>query len=306
MKCLKFLLILTLLMALLSGCQNHMDTTKDNGSDLLVNSVIADGRRFTTTEINADIKNTFNSVLYYRGDHDAGEYLESNKKLVLGKDLDYELYFESNSNRGLDAIIDPPQVHLLITNVRYPYSPDGSQGGYDFSIEVTKWGLRSDFYTSGGPTSREEFSGWAKEDGWIYLGSHTMHLDKITKPHEETMSEKWKEDTKKEIQMYINKFYGTKSADLAPDDLSPGNYHIYVQKFSKSDADSTIIFENENGKVYTGFYYFVHFNSGKSFADLNQVVLVNDSRNAGIDESFRKYLEKVKSDPAVSLEYAIK
>ena len=107
------------------------------------------------------------------------------------------------------------------------------------------------------------------------------------------------ENIKKELQIYMDDNNFDKSDPTL--NLAAGNYHVYVQKFFKSDADSTIIFEHENGSVYTGRYNFVHECSGKFPADLNHVELVENPD----DELFQLYLDKVRADPAVSMEYSV-
>jgi hypothetical protein len=112
------------------------------------------------------------------------------------------------------------------------------------------------------------------------------------------MDDTWNENVKNAIRLYMDKndFYADKS-----DNLAPGNYHIYVQIFSKSDKDS-IIFENENGSIYTGYYYSVHCIPDGQPENLNKVAL-NESSDA---ESYETYFEKVRSDPAVAMEYTAK
>lgn len=84
--------------------------------------------------------------------------------------------------------------------------------------------------------------------------------------------------------------------------LPEGNYTVYVQKFFESDKDTSILFEYENGDIYMGDYYFIHEVSGENPADLNKVELYEYSD----EETFKKYIEKVRLDPAVSLEYTVK
>ncbi|SEW32751.1 hypothetical protein [[Clostridium] fimetarium] len=252
---------------------------------------------FPIDEINAGIKDTFNSVLYYHGNDDTSSYLTSNKNIILKKDLQYELYYEPNSKSGLEAFVFSPKIYLVITNMQYPLSSEGTPQLYEYGIDITEWGLRSDFSYQGHWPQRETYSFSGNE--LIHLGSYRMRIEEIKKPVYETIDDEWKENAKSAIRLYMdmNDFYGDESHNLAP-----GNYHIYVQKFFKTDKDSIIIFENENGSIYTGYYYFVHDISTSHPADLNKVAL-NESSS---EKSFEIYLEKVRLDPAVAMEYKVK
>lgn len=85
-------------------------------------------------------------------------------------------------------------------------------------------------------------------------------------------------------------------------DFVPGNYHVYVQKFFKGDADSYVIFEDENGKFYGAPYPSIHYVPKKHEAYLGSV----ESFGFADDKFIKGFIEKIKADPAVSLEYAIR
>ena len=77
---------------------------------------------------------------------------------------------------------------------------------------------------------------------------------------------------------------------------------MYVQGFFKSDKDSVIIFENENGNIYMGYYYFIHEIAKDKPADINKVELVSDSDK----KHLKAYLEKIHTNAAISMEYTLK
>ena len=281
-----------------SSCQKVIDATRDDTQIFADVQVTVNGRSFSIEEINAGIKDTFNSVLYFYGDNDTGEYLFSNKNLVLHKDLEYELYFyKSNFDTVASDIFNPPRVFLVITNIQHPLSTENNPLLYELAIDVTEWGLRSYFHSEGHTPKMEAYVYYGVE--LVYLGSYTMRIDEIVEPPFEVMNDEWKENTKSELRLYMHKndFYVGKPEDS----LEPGYYHVYVQKFFKSDMDSIVIFEHENGNTYWGFYYFVHENSGSYFANLNKVRLAEDVGN----ESFDAYIEKVRANSAVSMEYLV-
>jgi len=272
---------------------NDTPNQSEETDSTLANPVIVNEKSFSIEEINTGIKNTFNNVLYL---HDGVVWL--NKDSLLNQDVEYELYFEPNDRSGLEAFIFPPKIYIEITNMQYPeMTEDGKPQFYMFGIDVTEWGLRSDFYYAAFGPKKETFIINGK--ALIHLGSYTMRIDEIIKPQYETMDDDWKENVKSAIRLYMDKndFY----VGDADRNLASGNYHVYVQKFFKSDLNSYIIFEHENGDIYIGFYYIVHEVSGDSSADLNHVELEEYTEN----EAFRAYLEKIRLDPAVSMEYSI-
>ena len=299
MRYLKVLLIIMFICTLLNSCQNNSEAMLDISNQTNSkheNLVTVNGRSFSIEEINVGIKDTFNSVLYYHGNDDTSSYLTSNKNIILEKELKYELFFESNSNNDSKSHVFPPKIYLVITNMQHPLSSEGSLQMYEFGINITEWGLQSDFSYQGHGPQRESYS--FSGNDVIYLGSYTVRINEVKKPAYDTIADEWKENAKSAIRLYMDKnvFYADKSYNLAK-----GNYHIYVQKFFKSDKDSIIIFENENGSIYTGYYYFVHDISGVHPANLNKIAL-NENSN---EKSFEMYLEKVRLDPAVAMEYTV-
>lgn len=287
----KLFVIVVSMITLLCGCQNSDirmdDNYKQEGTESTHYNITVGERSFSVEEINAGIKDTFNNVLYYHGDDDASNYLTFNKNIILHKSLEYDLYFDSTG-----YINASPIVYMVITNIQHPLSTIEKPLLYQFGIIITEYDLHSDFYYQGhGATNNShEFT----NNNVTHLGSYTMCIDEIVKPQYETLDSEWLARSSKEIQLYMDN-----NTDKI---LAPGHYHIYVQKFFKSDKDSIIIFENKNGDIYTGFYYSVHGISGENPAALNKVRLVEDAAA----EPFKSYISKVKSDPAVSVEYEVK
>lgn len=287
----KLFVIAVSMITLLCGCQHSDilmdDNHKQEGIESTHYNITVGKRSFSIEEINAEIMNTFNNVLYYHGDDDANDYLTSNQNVILHKNIEYELYFDP-----VGYVNASPIIYMVITNIQHPLSTAEKPLLYQFGVIVTEWGLQSDFYIQAHTSSDDarEFS----NKNVIELGSYTMRIDEIVKPQYETHASEWLSKSKKEIQLYMDK-----NTDKI---LVPGHYYVYVQNFFKSDKDSIIIFEHENGDIYTGFYYSVHDVSGENPAALNKVRLVEDSTT----EPFKSYMGKVKSDPAVSVEYEVK
>jgi len=258
------------------------------------NPFAINGRLFSIEEINTGIKDTFNNQLYLYG------YVGGLIKNDLPYDIEYELYFDP-SHYGYDErypFSRPKTAFLVVTNMLHPLPMEEIPPLYVYGINVTEWGLRSDFYYSNTYTTIEKPLIFFNSE-LVYLGSYTVRIDEIAKPQYEIMDSEWIENTKNEIRMYMDE--DVFSEYNIEKELEPGGYHVYVKKFFKSDVDSTIIFEHENGNIYTGWYNYVHENTGVYPANLNHVELV-DNLN---EESFKTFLEKVREDPALCIEYAV-
>ncbi|MDR1735657.1 MAG: hypothetical protein LBR85_02150 [Oscillospiraceae bacterium] len=249
------------------------------GSDLIT----IGETEFSVKDINKGIAEVFNSRLYYHGEDSESNYLTYNKNLVLHRDIEYELYVNTKEN----------MVCFIITNQLHPLSTEDNPLFYHFGVEITEKGLRSVFSTiAHGP--REKGYMFYERDA-VYHGSYVLRIDETNKPVHEKMSDEWIESRKAALGLYMEE---TREANMQDYAFKPGNYQIYVAGFNESDIDSVVIFEHESGLVYSGFCYFVH-NSEPGLISLNKVELVKDLTS----RYFVKYLERVKSNPALSMEY---
>ncbi len=124
-----------------------------------------------------------------------------------------------------------------------------------------------------------------------------LYMNEIIKPEYETMDSQWQENVKKEVKMYMDMV--AEGEYLQDEPFKPGLYTIYVKKFFESDEWSRIFFEHENGMVYEGFYYFVHWVTGNLYANLNHVEPVCEPDDPG----YVSMLNKISSDPAVMFQY---
>ena len=293
----KKIFIILLALSFLCGCKAAENSNPVKKESSPQNSITVNDKTFSVEEINEGIKSTFNSVLYYHGDNDTSPYLTANKNLLLNKEIEYELYFEPNSKKGEDAFVFAPKIYFAITNVEHPLSTKENPQLYEFGIDITEKGLRSDFSYQSRISKGETYS--FIKDETVYLGSHSFLIKEIEKPLYEQMNKEWVENAESAIRLYMDKndFYGD-----SQDNLAAGKYSVYVQSFFESDKDSTIVFENENGSIYVGEYYFVHNVSGGSPANLNRVELIESADK----NEFKTYLEKLRLDSAVSMEYTVR
>ena len=283
---------------LMYGCQSNYILDNDptaEMTDVSISSVNinVNGKDFSVKEVTDGICDTFNSVLYYQ--QCKGNSTIVSTDLVLKNEIKYKLYFMPGAI-GEKSIIKPSKIYGVVTSLEHPASSDEETVLYTFGIDITEQGLKSDFSLLGHIVIDYQS---LIDDGTVYLGEYSMYLDKIEKPFYKKKNEEWEKNVKSAICLYMDKndFYGEDNKNL-----KPGNYHIYIQNFTESDQDSTIIFEHENGDIYSGIYYFVQNATQDVCADLNKVVLIEDSELP----IFKEYLKKVKLDPAISFEYVVK
>jgi len=293
MRSLLSLLLVVLITISLCSCQNIVESNIDSSINQMSQTtntpeqtVMVNGKIFSAEEINAEIKDTFNCEMYY-GNGIIG--LED----FTNKTIEYDLYADNRPDTmstmsDYEVWVNSPSIYLVITSMQDISPSSGDM--LMLKINITKWGLRS-YFIDASYLSEVDMS------SYINLGHYTMYIGKPIKPQSETMSDEWIEDVKSEIRLYMdnNNAYGDPSKNL-----TPGNYHVYLQKFFRSDENSNIIFENENGAVYLGVFQLIHEVTGDMPADLFQVIMDD---NPAILQS---YIEKVKEDPAVSLEYTVK
>jgi len=130
-----------------------------------------------------------------------------------------------------------------------------------------------------------------------------MRIDEIVKPEFEVISAEWAENVGNSIRLCMD--------ENENGYLPKGRYKVYVPQLFRSDRDGRVIFEHENGDLYSGALEYIHGYSGLNAAYLNKVNLVEEDimsngLNIGYNvEAFRRYFEKVKADPAVYLEYEV-
>jgi len=266
---------------------------QDENTLIYEDTVTINGRQFSVEEINAGIKDTFNCRLYYHNDTTSTNF-SHNEDLILHKDIEYQLYFYD----GKGSHLWYEQIYMLITNTQHPLSTEGNPLLYCFGIDITEWGLKSDFSFEAHLPENEPFILYEYE--MLHLGNYTMRIDEVTQPQFEVMDTEWIENIKKAIRIYMDykEFY----EDFTYQNVTSGHYQVYMQKFFKSDDVSKIFFLHENGNVYFATYWRVHGVSGEHMASLSPVVLIDSP----ISESFQAFLDMLRSDPAVSLEYSVK
>lgn len=255
--------------------------------------ITINGRTFTIEEIIEGVMDTFNCQMYLYGNDPTSDNILCNKELILHQDIEYELCYRPPGPYSLYG-----RIIVMMPNMLHPYSTDENPRVYFFGIFISEIGLESDFSLGDSCPQNISLSTESGED--IYLGSYTIRIDEVTRPPFEVMDTEWVENTENAIRLYMD---GDYHAELGiKHDLEPGNYLAYVQPFFRADVRGYIIFEHENGNVYWGWYDWVHDDIGDYPASLNHVELAYNPNDA----SFLSYLEKVRSDSQVNLEYSVK
>lgn len=260
------------------------------------------GRTFTADEINEGVKSTIQCNLYYYGEsHDSAW----NTDLFVGREVEYDLFLEhsktsaSETNRPdsfqgwvNQSLIDPPIVYFVGTNMLHPQSNETDPRLYWYGINLTKWGVQS-YINSGYSCEVGVLSSYHVNKDMIYLGHYKMTIDEITKPIYEEKSEEWKEMVKNAIRRQMD---ANDLNENAENNLPVGKYHVYTRNTQKSDRDTIIVFEHEDGRYFVGNYYFVQeIGLGGTLMDCEQ-------KDGGIDiGSYKRF----RLDPGVELDYEI-
>ena len=287
----KRLLTVLLSVVLLCGCGCVKENTNSESADLPEKSITVNGRVFTVEEIKEGIGKTLNNILYY-----SNNLIWLDKELILHKKLEYDLFYvPSIHDNTKNADFYHGMIYLVITNVLHPY-PSGSDPQLCvYGIGIKRWGLQSHFFYAS-RTEKEKPDAFLiaeKRETAIFLGSHSIRIDEIKTPKHEQMDDTWKESVKKEVQLYMDN--SVTLADITF--MSPGKYNVYIQGFSESDDDTDIYFENEDGDIYRGLYYFIHNVSKHTEswpADLNHVERLEDAGTFAF--------EKVRANAVLSFE----
>ena len=277
----KWLHVALILIVVLSGC-NCTTTDITHNSTPFPAVITVDHRTFSVTEIAHGVESAFHTELYY--------YSNGQLSFVLRKPIEYELYFSPNSVTSL------PQVSVIITNAEHPLSSTESPKLYKFGVKITHHGLQSYFCEQSFVDPRKSREAFLPE-GTQHLGNFSMYINEIAPPTHEKMSDNWKQSAEFAIRLYMDNNNFCTDVD---ENLKPGKYHVYIQGFSESDQDSTIVFVHENGQIYQGQYYFVHSISEGTPADLNHVELLEN-----IDYEFTDYLNKLRLHAALHMEYFV-
>lgn len=289
--------LIVLLVLLLCGCQSDKTDSTNSSTQsepLPFQYITVDGVSISVDQINVQIKNTFNTQLFYGGFFGSGSPMELNEEFILSHALEYDLYFEPNGRTGADAFVLAPKIYIIITNIAHPLSTADNPLLYNFGIDVTKFGLRSNFsymahiskHLGDGPKTL-----WSQ-----YLGHYSLRITEVSRPLHENPSDEWVTTVKNGLRLFMDN-----CSSYAIDRFAPGKYTVYVQGFSQSDVNSAVVFVHENGAVYMGDFYFVHEVSNGVPANLNRVALIDYAN----DKQFQVYLSRLRKEAVLEMEHVV-
>ena len=296
------LLLAVIFLSMLCGCSETNDSSQiPHSLPESKNSIEVNGRSYTVDEINAGIKEIFNNEMYL---NDSIPWLGN----ILDKNVEYEMYFYPNTTPAPDfyeSYGPNPKIRIVVTNILPSFPEEETQRfcTYEFGFLGDRlpsrwWGCQRIPYEYARLLNWEDEQSRNNETEIVPLGSYTMCINEIEEPNYQIMSDEWKENAKNSIRLYMDKYEYPEEGYY---DLEPGNYYIYVQKFFW-DSDPRIFFEHENGNIYEGTYEWAQDAAETRPACLTHVELSGHAD----DEDYKIYREKIKSDSAVSFEYAIK
>jgi len=293
----KIMIIVVIVLVFCEG-QSNAAQQQEKAKVIDENPVVVNGRAFSVDEIIDGIKAVFNSDMYYFG----LDWYEP----FFQKDVEYDLYY---AQRVGVASAPEKAIHMIITNVLHDLSSENEFLYQVVGINITEYGLLDGFYY-------RSYGSWedmvlTRHEGENYLGHYIMRIDEVIPPQYEPKDAEWQESTIKVIQEYMDQTL----LDYADEDyaLKPGNYHVYMRNFPRGETYSLVVFEHQNGDVYWGQYCHLNYTSNEYAPYISHVSRIdweNLDESAGWEqedaEMLRGYIEKIKLDPAISFEYAVK
>ena len=290
MKIIVFILILCLLMC---GCQRSpninesqpLAETTTYASD--VEEILVEGKTLSINTINNQIRNVFNNESYYSVPYFGNEAIKNYPYLIVGQTLEYSLYYSAKDI----VFLGKPIIYIVVTNMEHPRSTEEEPLLYYFGLEVTEFGVASEFILEGFVGKDEHI---AKE----FIGSYSMCIEQISTPIHDEPSSEWKMRAQNAIQLYMdnNDYYAT-----AEHNLKAGNYKVFIKGFAKSDRESRVYFVHEDGSVYIARYYYVHSISEGQPANLNNLSLIQFSEA----EDYQLGLNRIYENAALRFEYSV-
>lgn len=201
------------------------------------NDVVVDGHTFSVDYINTVLLEAINNGLYYSV-QEGSLYLFNNPTLILGKQLEYDLYFVQSSRPVLEHMI-----YVVFPNEIYPFTDTDV---YEFGYSITSKGMSHVPYSMSGVAYDDSYGKSVDTKTYQYLGKYSMVINNITKPKYDEISDIQCMAIDSGIKQWMESD-GTY--------LEPGTYTVYVCGFYKADSNATIYFLHENGSLYSGFIW---------------------------------------------------
>ena len=201
------------------------------------NDVVVDGHTFSVDYINTVLLEAINNGLYYSV-QEGSLYLFNNPTLILGKQLEYDMYYVRSSRHFHEHMI-----YIIFPNEIYPSKDTGV---YEFGYSISSKGMSHVSYSMGPVVYDDNYGKSTDTKSFQYLGKFSMVINTITKPEYDEISDIQCMAIDSGIKQWMESD-GTY--------LEPGTYTVYVCGFYKADSNATIYFLHENGSLYSGFIW---------------------------------------------------
>ena len=260
MKKINLLLCITFIVILLVGCGENkafadttdvIDTVKDPEAQqqespytykLLefgeTDSVSIDGQTFDYDYINTVLLESINNKLYFY-DRDDSLYLFSNSNLLLGKSIEYDLYYVHNT----DEWYYEHMIYVVFANESYPLKENEV---YELGYSITAKGMSHELYSMKPAIYDSNYGSNINNSSYQFLGKFNMEFNGIAQPEFDEISD----DQCKAIDSGVKSFMETDNTIL-----EPGTYSVYVRGFYQADSSANIFFVHENGDTYYGILW---------------------------------------------------
>lgn len=204
------------------------------------NSVVIDGQTLSVDHINKVLLESINNELYMYAARDIldSPYLFNNPTSILGKQLEYDLYYVQSSPHFHEHMI-----YVVFPNEIYPLKDTEV---YEFGYSISAKGMSHVYYSMSSTVYDDSYGKSTDSTSHQYLGKFSMVINNITKPEYDEISDIQCAAIDSGVKQWMesDKTY-----------LEPGTYTVYVYGFYKADSSATIYFIHENGSIYSGFIW---------------------------------------------------
>lgn len=240
-----------------------------------IDHIIIDGQTFDLDYINTVLTEAINNELYFYDNEDA-LYLFSNSKLLLGKSIEYDLYYV-HYTRALDR---EHMIYAVFPNETYPLRDDEV---YELGYPVTTKGMSHEVYSMR-PVLYDPDYGNSDKATYQFLGKFNMKINGISKPQYDEISD----NQRKAIDSGVKEWMEIDSSIL-----EPGTYEVYVRGFYQADSSANIFFIHENGNLYSGYLW-----SGNGFISESDepTIPYRVGRYEESAGSYEEYMELIKEN----------
>jgi len=197
-----------------------------------IDHIFIDGQTFDFDFINKVLTKAINNELYFYDNEDS-LYLFSNSKLLLGKSIEYDLYYVHYTH----SLNCEHMIYAVFPNETYPLRDDEV---YELGYPVTTKGMSHEKYSMR-PVLYDTDYGNSDKATYQFLGKYNMKINGISKPQYDEISD----NQRKAVDSGVKKWMEIDSSIL-----EPGTYEVYVRGFYQADSSANIFFIHESFFAY--------------------------------------------------------